>query len=84
MAQRTHVRQIGLPRRLQVTCTDEGVPATVSGRAVEQVRDEWRVDEGWWTGSAVRRRYFDLVMEDGRNLVVFWDHRGRQWFGQRS
>ncbi len=39
--------------------------------------------EGWWTGNRTHRRYFDLVLEDGRNVVVFWDHRGRQWFGQR-
>ena len=25
-----------------------------------------------------------LVLEDGRNVVVFWDRRGRHWFGQRS
>jgi hypothetical protein len=84
MAKRTHVRQIGLPRELEVACSGDGVPVSVAGRMVEHVRDEWRVDEAWWTGSGARRRYFDVVLEDGRNTVVFWDHRSRRWFGQRG
>ncbi len=32
----------------------------------------------------MRRRYFDLVLEDGRNVVVFWDQRDHRWFSQRG
>lgn len=83
MAKRTSVRQIGLPRKVGVICDHDGIPTAVANRSVEHVRDEWRVDEGWWTGNRTHRRYFDLVLEDGRNVVVFWDNRGHQWFGQR-
>lgn len=81
---RTHVRQIGLPRRLEVTTGPDGVPTAVGPRQVLHVRDEWRVDEGWWSGQPLRRRYFDLVLEDGRNAVVFCDRRSGRWFGQRA
>jgi hypothetical protein len=84
MAIRTSVRQIGLPRRVQVICDRDGIPTAVARRSVAHVRDEWRVDEGWWTGAPTRRRYFDLVLEDGRNIVVFWDQRDRHWFSQRG
>jgi hypothetical protein len=41
------------------------------------------VEEGWWTGRPVRRRYFDVVLADGRNAIVFCDRTGR-WFTQRG
>ncbi|MFM7247739.1 MAG: hypothetical protein ACKO2Y_09760 [Actinomycetota bacterium] len=44
------------------------------------VREEWRVEEGWW-GEPVRRRYFEVVLEPGRVAVVFEDRRrpGEWW-----
>ena len=61
-----------------------GLPASVGGRPVAQLRDEWRVDEGWWTRRPVRRRYFELVLADGRNTVVFCDRRRGRWYAQRA
>jgi hypothetical protein len=51
---------------------------------VEHVRDEWRVDEGWWSGHRLRRVYFDVVLEDGRDVVVFRDLGDGSWYGQRA
>jgi hypothetical protein len=48
------------------------------------VRDEWRVDEGWWTGRPVQRRYFELVLADGQNAVVFRDAASGRWYAQRA
>lgn len=48
------------------------------------LRDEWRVEEGWWTRKPVRRVYFDLVLADGRNTVVFCDRRRGRWYSQRA
>ena len=62
----------------------DGVPRAVGGRAVAVLRDEWRVDEGWWSGHRLRRRYFDLVLADGRNVVVFCDLESGRWYGQRA
>jgi hypothetical protein len=51
---------------------------------VEAVRDEWLVDDRWWTGQPVRRRYFEVVLESGRNVVVFHDELGDRWYRQRG
>jgi hypothetical protein len=48
------------------------------------VREEWRVVDRWWTGDAVRRRYFDLVLETGEHAVVFHDEERGAWFTQRA
>jgi hypothetical protein len=48
------------------------------------VREEWRIVERWWTGRPVRRRYFDLVLETGENVVVFRDESSGGWFRQRA
>jgi hypothetical protein len=59
------------------------VPAEVGRVPVALVREEWRIVDRWWTERPVRRRYFDLVLETGQNVVVFSDERGR-WFSQRA
>jgi hypothetical protein len=51
--------------------------------AVESVREEWVVEDGWWTQRPLRRRYFELVLEDGSDVVVFREPEGR-WFRQRD
>jgi hypothetical protein len=62
-----------------------GVPVEVDRVAVESVREEWLVEDRWWTPEPLRRRYFELVLADGRNLVVFCEpHPGGRWFEQRA
>jgi hypothetical protein len=51
---------------------------------VEAVSEEWVVEDRWWTGRPLRRRYFELVLADGRNAVVFFDLVGGRWFAQRA
>jgi hypothetical protein len=60
----------------------DGVPAAVGDREVESVLEEWVVEDRWWNGAPLRRRYFELVLVDGRNAVVFHDLRRRRWFTQ--
>lgn len=64
-------------------CDPDGRPQAVGGQAVAELRDEWLVDEGWWGERPIRRRYLDLVLAGGANVVVFCDRRGR-WFAQRG
>jgi hypothetical protein len=61
-----------------------GAPAELQGEPVEAVLEEWVVEDRWWTGRPVRRRYFELVMAGGRNAVVFRELIGRGWFEQRA
>jgi hypothetical protein len=60
------------------------VPEAVGGLRVEGVREEWVVEDRWWTRTPLRRRYFELVLEDGRNVVVFREPGGGRWLSQRG
>jgi hypothetical protein len=73
------------PRPVDVDAGSDGVPRAVGAVAVETVREEWLVEDLWWTPKPLSRRYFELVLADGRDLVVFRepDEDGR-WFEQRA
>ena len=77
-------RQLSVPRAVEVRARGRGRPVRVDGRAVEAVRESWLVEDRWWTGRPVRRRYWEVVTADGRDLVVFRDLEGGGWFLQRG
>ena len=58
--------------------------ARVNREGVALVREEWRVVDRWWTEEPLDRRYFDLVLESGRNACVFRDEEAGCWFSQRA
>jgi CO dehydrogenase/acetyl-CoA synthase delta subunit len=60
----------------------EGMPAAVNGEAVESLRESWLVEDRWWTPEPLRRRYWELVGKQGRNMVVFHDLCSGRWFVQ--
>ena len=76
------LRRLSTPRPAAVVAGDGGVPAAMGGSAVEAVAEDWVVEDRWWTGKPLRRRYFELVLADGRNVVVFRDMAGGRWFAQ--
>jgi hypothetical protein len=78
-------RHIYWPLPVEVETGPDGEPRAVESVAVDAVREEWLVEDGWWTPRPLRRRYFELVLADGRNVVVFREpaEAGR-WFEQRS
>jgi hypothetical protein len=76
-------RRLNEPRRALVVAED-GLPASVERARVLVIREEWRVVDRWWTGEPVRRRSFEVVLEPGRNAVVFHDELGGQWFAQQA
>lgn len=76
-------RRLYGPRRVTVEADGEGVPLAVEGTEVIAVREEWVVEDRWWTPRRLWRHYLELVLRDGRNTVVFRDSRGR-WYRQRA
>ncbi|MGH2951719.1 MAG: hypothetical protein ACRDKX_06715 [Solirubrobacterales bacterium] len=73
------------PRPIDVVTGSDGTPRTVGTVAVESVREQWLVEDRWWTPEPLRRRYFELVLADGRDLVVFREPaEGGRWFEQRA
>jgi len=73
-----------VPRRVAVEARPEGRPQAVDGVAVEAVREEWLVEDRWWTLKPLRRHYFELVLADGRDVVVFRSGIGGRWYRQRA
>ena len=59
------------PRPIQVVAGPEGAPIEVGGARVDAIREQWLVEDRWWTPKPLQRAYFELVLADGRNLVVF-------------
>jgi hypothetical protein len=73
------------PRPVTVQAGPDGIPSAVESVPVDGVREDWLVEDSWWTPKPLRRRYFELVLADGRNVVVFREpaEDGR-WFLQRA
>ena len=80
----TGSRRLGDPKPVTVEADERSTPAAVGSVAVDTLREEWVVEDRWWTGRPLRRRYFELVLVDGRNVVVFRDLVGGGWFLQRA
>jgi hypothetical protein len=77
------IRRLYAPQRVTVEADAEGVPRAVEGVEVAAVREEWVVEDRWWTPRRLWRHYFELALIDERNAVVFRDSNGR-WYRQRA
>jgi hypothetical protein len=78
------LRTLGAPRPAAVEAGSDGAPRAVvlrgRRRRVAAVRDEWLVQDRWWTDRPVDRHYFELVLDPGRVAVVYRDIRAGGWF----
>jgi hypothetical protein len=73
------------PQPVAVEAGGDGVPTAVESVAVETVREDWLVEDRWWTPKPLQRRYFELALADGRCLVIFREPaEGGRWFEQRA
>lgn len=79
-------RRLYAPRRVRVEADPAGAPLAVAGIAVEAVRERWWVEDRWWTSRPLSRHYFELVLEDGRDVTLFRSGTGEasRWFRQRA
>jgi hypothetical protein len=76
--------RLNAPRVALVVANVCGIPQTVDREAVAVIREEWRVVDRWWTDEPVNRRYFEVVLESGRNTAVYYDGELGSWFTQRA
>jgi hypothetical protein len=76
-------RRLAEPRPALVLAGRGGRPLEVDGHEVVAVRESWLIEDRWWTPRALRRRYWEVVTVDGRDLVVFRDLEAGAWFRQR-
>ena len=49
---------------------------------VTEVRDRWRVDEGWWR-RRIWREYFQLITASGLLVEIYHDVPSGRWYLQR-
>lgn len=77
------LRRLGSPHPVTVRTDGESLPAAVvidsRERSVVSIREDWLVQDQWWTESPVDRRYFELVLDPGRHTVVFHDRIAGDW-----
>ncbi len=82
----------GSPRRIHpyrakpvaVLVDHDTRPKVVGGKPVASIREEWLVEDSWWSRRQIRRHYFEVVLEGGRNLTLFRSLPGGEWFSQRA
>jgi hypothetical protein len=79
----TGPRRLAVPRRVAVSADGDGRPLRVEERVVDSVRESWRVEDRWWTDRPLRRHYWEIVTECGRDEVVFQDLESGRWWHQR-
>ncbi len=79
----TGPRRLNLPEPARVDAGRGGRPRVVDGRAVDAVRESWLIEDRWWTDVPLRRRYWEVVTVDGRDLVIFRELGSGSWYRQR-
>lgn len=77
-------RRLNAPREALVETHLDGAPRAVNRHEVALVREEWRVLDRWWTEAPISRRYFEVVLGSGENVVVYRDEEAERWFTQRG
>jgi hypothetical protein len=82
-AQSRGPRRLAKPKPVRVRATNGGRPQVIGKREVDAVRESWLVEDRWWTEAPLRRRYWEVVTADGRDLVVFRDLIEGRWYAQR-
>ena len=82
-------RPLNLPRPAAVRTDARGLPQAIAGprdgdpaAAVRVLLDVWELDDEWWREDPIRRRYFRLLLTDGRVLTLFCDLVSGSWFRQ--
>lgn len=72
-----------MPRPVAVK-VGSGAVVAVDGEVVEQELESWIVEDRWWTDGPIHRRYWELVTQRGRCVVVFHDLISDRWFTQAA
>ena len=86
------LRPLNAPQPARVEAK-AGWPAAVWERGlwlpVDRVEDVWRIDDEWWREVSVARTYFEVLLEGGRRLTLFFDRAAGdretgRWFRQHD
>jgi hypothetical protein len=82
------LRPLNTPTPVRVQLGRDRTPKKVAlrgrSRMVATVQERWRIDEGWWWERSVSRTYWRLVLDDGRQIIVYEDENDHTWWAQRA
>ncbi len=76
-------RRLAVPQPAEVISGPGGRPETIDRNEVVAVRESWLIEDRWWTERPLRRRYWEVVTIDGRDLVVFRELSDGRWYRHR-
>jgi len=79
----TGARRLAVPEAVSVLAGPGGRPGAVGRHEVVAVRESWLVEDRWWTERPLRRRYWEVVTIDGRDIMVFRDLEEGGWYRHR-
>lgn len=85
------LRSLNRPRPVQVEArtTRRGIarPEVIIDanrrERVEEVEEHWSIDDEWWLGRPIQRRYYRVRLEAGHIRTIFYDFVQGRWFSQR-
>ena len=83
------LRSLNVPEAASVELDANGQPGAVrrsknkdGGQTVEDILDVWRIDDEWWR-RPIARRYFEVLLDGGKRVVLFEDLPTGEWFIQQ-
>ncbi len=81
------LRPLNSPEHVNVQAKN-GWPSTLqvrgaASREIASIEDVWRVEEEWWRDAPVVRTYFEVLLDTGRRMAIFFDHGKSSWYSQR-
>jgi hypothetical protein len=80
----TGAKRLDPPREVGIELGADGLPASFGRTRIDSVLEDWLVEDRWWSDRPVRRRYLELVLENGRCVLVFRDLNTGRWYTQRG
>ncbi len=49
---------------------------------VMSLEDRWRLDDEWWRAAPLSRLYYNVLLADGRRMVLYKDLIRGDWYEQ--
>ncbi|MEZ4625630.1 MAG: hypothetical protein R2843_12745 [Thermomicrobiales bacterium] len=51
---------------------------------IERIEEFWTIEDEWWLGRPIRRRYYRVRLETGHLQTIYHDLTQDRWFTQRG
>ncbi len=52
-------------------------------RTVDVIRELWEIEDEWWRDH-IARRYFDVILDGGKHLVIYQNRLTGKWYAQTA